>query len=130
MKNVTLMLLFLGTLSFAKAQTSAELLGKWKLVKWTQNGEDKDIPGYYKTDQVFQIFYEGDKFESVIDDKVHKGKWKLSDDNKELTIKSGLFSVKFSVDYFDNKKRVITTAQLGTLEYEKVPDAKNVNASN
>jgi len=59
-------------------------------------------------------------FNSVIGDKEPKGKWKLSKDNKMLTIRSGIFTVDFRIDYFDAKRRVITADQLGTLEYEKV----------
>jgi len=104
----------------ASAQTAAELVGKWKMVKWTKNGTERDIMSEYKTDQVFQIFQEDGKFISRIGTEDHNGKWKLSDDNKKLTIRSGLFSVPFSVDYFDSKKRVITTDALGTLEYQKI----------
>ena len=111
-------LLFLvGTMS---AQTSKELLGKWQLVKWTKNGKDKNIQEYYKTDQVFQVFKDDGKFESVIGDETHKAKWKLSKDNKTLTIISVMMPVKFAVNYFDANKRIITYDALGTFEYNKV----------
>lgn len=102
------------------SQTSTELIGKWKLVKWTQRGKDKDITEYYKTDQVYQVFQENNRFQSIVGDKTHDGKWKLSKNNDELTIISGLFTIPFKIDYFDSKKRIITTDQLGTLEYQKV----------
>ena len=103
-------------------QTSKELLGKWQLVKWVQNGKEKDINAYFKTDQVFQVFLDGGHFESVNGDEVHKAKWKLSKDNSELTITSAIIPVKFHIDFFDAEKRVMTYEQLGTFEYKKVPN--------
>ena len=118
MKTIfSLALLFF--LSIASAQTSKELLGKWQLVKWTHNGKEKDIKGYFKTDQVYQLFKEDGKFESIIGDETHKGKWKLSGDNKELIINSALIPVTFSIDYFDAQKRIVTYPQLGSFEYKK-----------
>lgn len=102
------------------AQTSAELIGKWKLVKWTKKGKEKDILKEFKTDQVYQIFKDDNKFISVNGEKENKGKWKLSKGNDILTIRSGIFVVDFHVDYFDAKKRIITADEVGTLEYEKV----------
>lgn len=103
------------------AQTSKELLGKWQLVKLTQHGEEKDLAAVFKTDKVFQVFHEKGKFESIVDGETHESKWKLSKDNKELTITSTLIiPIKFHIDYFDAKKRVITSKLIGTLEYKKV----------
>lgn len=122
MKTLLSVLLLFVAVSL-NAQTSTELIGKWKLVSWkTKKGKEKDIKDYFKTDQVFQVFKEDGKFESVIDDKIHNGKWKLSGDNKELTVESMLIPTTFSIDYFDSKKRIISTPQLGTLEYTKVSD--------
>lgn len=122
MKTLLSVLLLFVAVSL-NAQTSTELIGKWKLVSWkTKKGKEKDIKDYFKTDQVFQVFKEDGKFESVIDDKIHNGKWKLSDDNKELIIETTLLTTKFSINYFDSKKRIIFTPQMGTLEYTKVSD--------
>lgn len=102
------------------AQTPAELIGKWQLVKWTHNGKEKDIVEYFKTDQVYQIFKADGKFDSMIGEEDHHGKWKLSKDNKELTILSALMPIKFKVDYFDATRRVMTYDSLGSFEYKKV----------
>jgi hypothetical protein len=110
-----MMLVGVFTQFTVQAQTATEILGKWKLVKWTKNGKEKTV-----ADSTFQIFNENNKFISVAEGKEHKGKWKLSADNKTLTIRSGVFVIPFTVDQFDPKKRVITTDQLGTLEYVKV----------
>ncbi len=104
------------------AQTANELIGKWKLVKWTKKGKEKNILSEFKTDQVYQVFQEKNKFISINGDKQHKGKWKLSKDNTILTIRSGVFVVNSKIDYFDTKKRIITSDELGTLEYEKVAE--------
>lgn len=118
-KFLLLSMLFAAT--FLQAQTSKELLGKWQLVKWTQNGREKDIAATFKSDQVFQVFLENGEFQSLVGDEVHKSKWKLSKDNSELTIISTLIvPIKFHMDYFDAQKRVITSEQMGTLEYKKV----------
>ena len=115
-----LQLLVLSVGFSVSAQTSKELMGKWQLVKWTHNGKEKDINSYFKTDQVFQVFAENGEFHSFIGDESHKGKWKLSKDNSELTISSALIPVKFKVDYFDSGRRVVSYEQLGSFEYKKV----------
>lgn len=119
MKKIFSILIFLIGFSIS-AQTSKELVGKWQLVKWTKKGKEKSIQEYYKTDQVYQVFKENGDFESLVGDETHKAKWKLSKDNAELTIILVLMPVKFSVDYFDANKRIITTPQMGTFEYKKV----------
>jgi len=122
MKKVFLSLICLiGFL--ANAQTSKELLGKWQLIKWTQNGKEKNIKSTFKTDQVFQLFLEKGKFESLVGDEIHKSKWKLSKDNTELTITSTLIvPIKFHIDYFDSEKRIVTSDLVGTFEYKKITD--------
>ncbi len=114
-----LLLLFLICSIGINAQTEKELLGKWQLVKWTHNGKEKDIIKNFKTDEVYQVFLDGNKFESVIGDKTKKGKWKLSKDNSKLTITSALIPAKFKILSFDAQKRVIEHATLGTMEYAK-----------
>ncbi|MFY0481135.1 hypothetical protein ACI6PS_00905 [Flavobacterium sp. PLA-1-15] len=119
MKTIFSMVLFFFICNMS-AQTSAELIGKWQLVKWTHNGKEKSLVDTFKTDQVFQLFKPDGKFESIVGDEVHHSKWKLSKDNKELTIVSALLPIKFTIDYFDAKKRIITHDTMGTLEYKKV----------
>lgn len=96
------------------AQTSKELVGKWKLVKQTKDGivsTPKDT---------YQVFIEGGEFNGINGDKSRKGKWKLSEDNKKLTVKISVVSLTFAVDYFEGKKRIISNEKTGSLEYEKV----------
>ena len=100
----------------AYAQTATELIGKWKLVKETKDGVVKEPQDTY------QIFREGGAFEGLSGGKSKKGKWNLSNDNKELTVKISIVSVIFKVEYFDSKKRVISSDMTGTLEYEKVSE--------
>ena len=118
-------LLFLVALAIGlsiHAQTSKELLGKWQLIKWTQHGKEKDIAATFKSDQVFQVFLENGVFHSINGDENHKGKWKISKDNSELTITTTIVPVKFHIDSFDNTKRVITSEAFGTFEYKKAND--------
>jgi hypothetical protein len=99
------------------AQTSNELIGKWKLVKETT------MSGKVKTpENTFQVFLKGGGFQGISGNDSRKGKWKLSEDNKTLTIKISIISIKFKVDYFDAKKRIISSDKIGTLEYQKVQD--------
>lgn len=121
MKKLVIAFIFLIGLS-VNAQTSKELIGKWQLVKWTKNGKEKNIEKEFKTDQVFQVFKENGEFDSLVGNESRKSKWKLSEDNKELTIIAVLMPIKFSVDYFDAQKRIITTPQVGTFEYKKVAE--------
>lgn len=99
-----------------QAQTSKELLGKWKLVKETKDGVVKT------PEETYQVFLEDGAFNGISGDNSRKGKWKLSADNKELTIKISIISLTFKIEYFDAKRRVISNDKTGTLEYEKVED--------
>lgn len=115
-----LLVLFVCIISFSSnAQTSAELLGKWQLVKWTDKGKEKDIKSSFKTDQVFQIFLPKGEFQSVVGEKINKGKWSLSNDNTELSITTTIVLVKFNIEYFDKEKRIISSKNFGTFEYKK-----------
>ena len=111
-----ILLLFLFAGINVNAQTAKELIGKWKLVKETKDGVVKT------PDDTYQVFMEDGKFQGIKGENSRKGKWTLSDDNKELTVKISIVSVKFTVDYFDAKKRTISSEITGTLEYEKVPE--------
>ncbi|WP_025141999.1 lipocalin-like domain-containing protein [Pedobacter jeongneungensis] len=113
MKLVITLLLFVAAFA-CQAQTSKELIGKWKLVKQTKDGVVTT-----PTD-VYQVFEEGGVFQGINGNSSRKGKWKLSADNKKLTVKISIISIAFTVDYFDSKKRTISSDQTGTLEYEKV----------
>ncbi|MBL0740690.1 lipocalin family protein [Chryseolinea lacunae] len=116
MKLLIASLLFLGAVS-VNAQTSKELIGKWKLVKETKDGVDKEIK-----DDTYQVFFDDGKFEGIVGSKTSNGKWKLSDDNKVLTVKISIIKVKFTIEYFDAKRRVINNDMTGRLEYEKAAD--------
>lgn len=120
MRKIILLVVFSLVVINIHAQTSKELVGKWQLIKLTKNGSDIDLKEQFKTDQVFQVFKDGGKFEGINGSKTVKGNWKLSNDSKELTVTAGATTVNFSVDYFDSKKRIITHEQLGTLEYKKI----------
>lgn len=107
-------------------QTSQELFGKWQLVKWVKNGQEKDIQSYFKTDQVFQIFHDDRTFESLVAGESHKGKWHFSKDNTELTMTSALLPVTFRIDSFDKDRRVMTYKDLGTFTYLKVKEPEQI----
>lgn len=114
--RIVLLFIFCAVAFTSHAQTSKELIGKWKLVKQTKDGVVKT------PDETYQIFKEGGDFTGMTEGKSRNGKWKLSDDNKQLKISISIVSIKFSVDYFDAKKRTISSSQTGTLEYEKVEE--------
>lgn len=122
MKKVILIFICLIGLSVS-AQTQKELVGKWMLVKWTKNGRTQNIKEYFKTSSVLQVFQENGDFESRIGSESTYSKWKLSKNDSELTIVDDRVSITSSIDYFDAKKRVITS-KLGTFEYKKIPDAE------
>jgi len=109
---ILLFLLFAGIAT--QAQTSKELIGKWKLVKQTKNGvESTPI-------ETYQVFREDGSFLGINGDKSREGRWNLSKDNSKLTVKISVISVKFDILFFDSKRRVIEAPEVGTLEYEKV----------
>ncbi len=49
------------------------------------------------------------KFQGIHNGDSRNGKWKLSDDNKTLTIKISIISIKFKIESFDEKKRVTSS---------------------
>lgn len=113
----TFVLLFLCFFSVSVfAQTKKELIGKWKLVKETKNGKTSN------PEDTYQIFEEDGKFTGINKGKSRKGKWKLSEDGKNLHIAISIVSVDFDVEYFDPKKRIISSTQTGVLEYQKVDE--------
>lgn len=121
MKKLFAFVALLFTMTTVNAQTATELVGKWKLVKFTKGGKEKDIKEKFKTTEVYQVFDANGDFHSLIGADTHNGHWKLTDSNKKLTITVGVIvSETFTVEYFDAKKRVISLPLLGTLEYEKV----------
>lgn len=118
-----LLLLFIFCIGFiGSAQTSKELMGKWQLVKWTHHGKVKDIKAKFKTDQVYQVFFENGEFQSIVGDEIHKGKWKLSKDNSNLTITTTVIPVKFIIDSFNETERVMYYEELGTFTYKKITE--------
>ena len=119
MKKIILLLAVSFAAAAVNAQTAKELIGKWKLANWTLKGKEMDIKSTFKTDDVFQIFKEGNEFVSVIGDKTTSGSWELSADNKQLTIKVGGKTIVFTIDSFTGDKRVITADKLGTSLYVK-----------
>lgn len=120
MKTLLLALFFCAIGITANAQTAKELVGKWQLVRFTHNGQDKDIKDFFKTDQVYQVFYEDGKFESLVGDEVHKGKWKMSKDNQHLTLTTTLIPIKLHIDLFQDGKRVTSYESLWTFEHKKI----------
>lgn len=121
MKKALALFALLFAMASVNAQTAEQLVGKWKLVKWTKGGKEKNIQEKFKTTEVYQVFDAAGNFTSINGDKTHEGKWSLSKDNKRLTITVGVIvSETFTVDYFDAKKRVISLPALGTLEYTKI----------
>ncbi|HMC85997.1 MAG TPA: lipocalin family protein [Chitinophagaceae bacterium] len=113
----SLMLMFLISSSYA--QTAKELIGKWKLSSWTMNGKPMDIESVFKTKEVFQVFKEGNQFESIVGSKVTKGTWDLSNDNKKLSIHEAGENAVFTINTFDEKNRSITSPDVGTMIYVK-----------
>lgn len=126
MKNLITLILFFSATTLLYSQTSQELFGKWQLVKWVQNGKEKDINKSFKTDQVFQVFHDDRTYESINGAEVHKGKWHFSKDNTELTLTTSLIPFKFRIDYFDKDKRIMTYKDLGTFTYIKVKEPEKI----
>lgn len=121
-----LVLISVFTIFTFKAQTAQELYGKWQLVKYVKNGKEKDIRSVFKTDQVYQVFYNDKTFESLVGGDVHNGKWHFSNDNTELTLTTTIIPIKFKIDYFDKDKRIISYKDFGTFTYLKVKEPEKI----
>ncbi|MCM5663605.1 lipocalin family protein [Galbibacter mesophilus] len=119
MKNLMIIICSLFLYS-AHAQTEQDMVGTWKLVKFTKpNGKEKSIKKEFGTAEVYQVFEENHDFTSKIGNETYPGTWKLTKDNKELQIDSGSGPLKFKVEHLDSEKRIISNGMLGTLEYMK-----------
>jgi hypothetical protein len=118
-KKIILLLIICFAAAPSHAQTAKELIGKWKLANWKMQGKEMDIKSVFKTDEVYQVFKEGNEFVSIIGDKISNGTWELSADNTRLTIKAGGKTIVFTIDSFADGKRVITADKLGTSLYVK-----------
>ncbi|MDQ8013205.1 MAG: hypothetical protein REI96_12200 [Flavobacterium nitrogenifigens] len=115
MKKIALLLFSIIVFSHARAQTPQELIGRWKLVRWTKHKKEKTVD-----DSTFQVFSPNGQFLSIAQGKTHKGKWKLWKNSSILTITSaGVLVLDFKIDYFDSRKRIMTADGIGTLEYVK-----------
>jgi len=55
MKKVVTLFALLFVITAVNAQTAEQLVGKWKLVKWTKGGKEKDIQDKFKTTEVYQV---------------------------------------------------------------------------
>ena len=118
----TLVTLLLVLCSFAGySQASKDLIGKWQLVKLTKNGTEKSIKEQFKSDLVYQVFEEDGKFKGIIAEDSMNGKWKLSKDDKILTVTVKMIPVKFNLEYIDANKRIIYHKQLGFLTHNISP---------
>jgi len=120
MKNILLAAIVLFAAISVNAQTSKELMGEWKLVSYKNSeGVDKDLKTLSETGELYQIFENDNKFKSKVDNKISKGTWELSGDNKALIIHYGTAKANFEVVYFDESKRIISS-KYGTFEYRKI----------
>lgn len=117
MKRAVVVLIFTCLACVAYGQTSKELIGKWRMISETKEGMTKE-----PKEPTFQVFFADGVFEGIVGEKSRKGKWTLSENNQLLTVKISVINVKFKVEYFDAKKRIISHETMGTLTYEKVED--------
>ncbi|MBD3581657.1 hypothetical protein [Flavobacterium selenitireducens] len=117
-KLIALMLLFAGF--SVSAQGPAELMGKWKLVKWEKDGKVQNISAHYKTDAVFQVFKDNGVFQQVTGKQISDGTWKFSHDRRALITDAGLLPTTYKIVFFDAKRRIVTQDGMGTFTYEKV----------
>ncbi|QLE02920.1 lipocalin family protein [Galbibacter sp. BG1] len=103
------------------AQADKEIVGKWKLVKFTKpSGKEKAIKKEFGSGEVYQIFEANHDFKSTIGNKEYSGTWKIVKNGQELQIDTGSGPLKFKLVYMDAEKRTISNGMLGTLDYVKV----------
>lgn len=105
MKKAFALFALLFAVTLINAQTATDIVGRWKLIKWTlKNGKEMNINDFYKTTEVYEVFDSDGKFQSIVGQKVKNGQWRLSNDNKKL-IKALKVNEAFVVDFFDLKSR-------------------------
>jgi hypothetical protein len=87
MKKCILILLLLSISNTFAQTVSEDILGQWQLQTLQVDTDKITAKEAFETNNVFQIYSENNQFEGIVGDKINKGTWELSDDQKSVYIK-------------------------------------------
>lgn len=87
MKKCILILLLLSISNTFAQTVSEDILGQWQLQTLQVDTDKITAKEAFETNKVFQIYSENNQFEGIVGDKINKGTWELSDDQKSVYIK-------------------------------------------
>ena len=87
MKKCALILLLLSISNTFAQTVSEDILGQWQLQTLQVDTDKITAKEAFETNNVFQIYSENNQFEGIVGDKINKGTWELSDDQKSVYIK-------------------------------------------
>jgi hypothetical protein len=80
-------ILFLLSISNTFLQTvSLDIVGKWQLQILELDGDQVSAKEAFDTNNIFQIYSANNQFQSIVDDKINKGTWRISEDQKSVII--------------------------------------------
>lgn len=80
-------ILFLLSISNTFSQTvSQDIVGKWQLQIIELDGDQVSAKEAFDTKNIFQIYSANNQFQSIVDDKINKGTWRISEDQKSVII--------------------------------------------
>jgi len=117
MKYLILLMAFALVSPRADAQTPEHLTGKWKLVKWINNGNEMDVKATYKTEEVYEVLKDEHVFVSIIGDQVMEGEWQFDPADSLLSLNAGIVKAQYKLESVDSTTRVVTSPMIGRLEY-------------
>ena len=118
MKNFALLLLLLSISNTFAQTVSEDILGKWQLQSLEVDGDKATAKETFNTTNVFQLYSENNIFQSTVDDKINKGTWEISDDQK---------AVHINLDILDKvQKYTITKLTASELELYNSDDGQEI----
>ena len=118
MKKFALLLLLLSISNTFAQTVSEDILGKWQLQSLEVDGDKATAKETFNTTNVFQLYSENNIFQSTVDDKINKGTWVISDDQK---------AVHINLDILDKvQKYTITKLTASELELYNSYDGQEI----
>lgn len=120
MKKFILLVVFAFMGTIASAQTSKDIVGKWRLVSGKDTaGKEIDVKAMHKSDNVFNVFKDGGTYMHVSGSKVDTGTWTLDAAKKEITVSVNGKTNMWKVDAF-SKDAVTVTGSPGTMNFIRI----------
>lgn len=88
MRNTILFLICFFAFQFSNAQTTKDLLGKWKLESAEKNDQKLKPEELFDTNEVYQVFRQDKTFTSLVGKNKTEGTWEEDKKSKTILLKT------------------------------------------